>query len=215
MIFRQAKHGSLVVAATVLLLTVAASADAQTVTPNRCAGAKTRCVMGKTHVCGVAGVRGMLKCNQTANSRSSPVDPECVLLAVNEMRDCFRDAEKRLGPCLTVGDTATVQAKINAFTVDIVSDLDPLYPRPNSNKCTQAKLKAVADAAADTLQCFDDAFKEAGHVSAACLGDAPDRLAYLWDRIESNGGCLTIGDLGPVQAKIDAFVADLVASLDP
>lgn len=215
MTFRQAKHGSLVVAATVLFLSFGASAGAQTVTPNRCAGAKTRCVMGKTHVCGVAGVRGMLKCYQNANARSSPVDPECILLAVNEMRDCFRDSERRLGPCLTNGDVATIQAKINAFTLDIVTDLDPLYPRPNSNRCTAAKMKTVADAASETLDCFDTAFKEDGRVSASCLAEPPAHAAYLWDRIESNGGCLTVGDLGPIQAKIDDFVADIVSSLDP
>ena len=215
MTFRQAKHGSLVVAATVLLLGFGSSAEALTVTPNRCAGAKTRCVMGKTHVCGVAGVRGMLKCYQTANARSSPVDPECILLAVNELRDCFRDTERRLPPCLTNGDVAAIQAKINAFTIDIVNDLDPLYPRPNSNKCTQAKMKTVADAAADTLECFENAFQKDGRVSASCLAEPPAHASYLWDRIEANGGCLTLGDLGPIQVKIDDFVADIISSLDP
>jgi hypothetical protein len=206
--------GSCLVLSAILLLTATAEATAQTVTVNRCAGAKTRCVMGKTHVCGVAGVRGMLKCYQTAESRSSPVDPECVLLAVNEIRDCFLAAERRLGGCLTVGDADAIQAKIHAFTLDIVQTVDPTHPRPNSNRCAEKKMGAVAEATADKLGCFDEAFKTNGVVSSACLAAPFDHLRYLLGRIETNGGCFSVGERPVLEDKIDAFVADIVVDLD-
>jgi hypothetical protein len=198
-----------------MLLAVGPVAEAQTVTVNRCAGTKTRCVMGKTHVCGVAGVRGVLKCYQRADLRTSPVDPECLSLAVSELRDCFRDAERRLGDCLTWGDSATVQAKIDAFARDVVRDLDP-NPKPNSNPCTVGKMKAVAEATAAKLGCFEDAFKRPpGTVDPACLAAPSSHLAYVWSRVEDNGGCLTTADLVLLEAKVDAFVADMIAALDP
>jgi hypothetical protein len=199
----------------VLLMTFGSEAMAQTVTVNRCAGAKTRCVMGKTHVCGVAGVRGMLKCYQTAESRSSPVDPECILLAVNEIRECFLVAERRLGGCLTIGDADAIQAKIQAFTLDVVQTVDPTHPRPNSSRCAEKKMGAVAEATADTLGCFEEAFKTNGVVSRACLAVPFGHLEYLWGRIESNGGCPSLGDVQLLEDKIDSFVADIVVDIDP
>ncbi len=215
MTLRKIKDGCSVVALTAVLLAVGLEAQAQTVTPNRCAGAKTRCVMGKTHVCGVAGVRGVLKCFQRADILASPVDPECLSLTVSEIRECFRDAERRIGGCLTVGDAASVQAKIDAFARDVVRDLDP-NPKPNSNRCTVGKMKAVAEATAAKLSCFDEAFKRAsGRVEPSCLAEPSSHLAYIWSRVEDNGGCLTTADLAALEDKIDVFVADMVVTLDP
>ena len=207
--------GYTLILSALMWLAVGVEASAQTVTVNRCAGAKARCVMGKTHVCGVAGVRGMLKCYQTAEARSSPVDPECILLAVNELRECFLMAERRLFPCLTVGDADAIQAKIHAFTLDVVQTVDPTHPRPNSNRCAEKKMGAAAEATADKLACFDEAFKTNGVVSQSCLATAFDHMEYLWGRIESNGGCPVFGEAPVVEDKIDSFVADIIVDLDP
>ena len=53
---------------------IGTAAEAQTVTVNRCAAAKVRCVIGYTHVCGVQGVLGGFKCHQNATLRGRFVD---------------------------------------------------------------------------------------------------------------------------------------------
>ena len=78
-----------VVACTVV---VGSSAEAQTVTVDRCAGAKMRCAMGYTHICGVAGVEGQLKCYQTATLRGRFVDPVCINRTTDEILAQHRSA---------------------------------------------------------------------------------------------------------------------------
>ena len=202
------------VAALAALLAFGSSAGAQTVTASRCAAAKARCVMGKTHRCGVVGVRGQLKCHQNADIRSSPVDPECLKLAVDELRECFWYAEQR-GDCLTTSDPAPHQAAIDAFVADVVGDLNPGYPTLITNRCLVGKLEAVGEGVFDKLDCFKEAFRLGGPVDQLCLLEAEGRFAYKFTKLENNGDCLTTGDMAALMDKIDAFVATTVAALDP
>jgi hypothetical protein len=203
------------VAALAALLAFGTSAGAQTVTPSRCAGRKTRCVAGRIHVCGPAGVRGRLKCHQRADLKSLPVDPACLQLAVDEMQGCFRNAERRKDCGLKIGDRTAHQDRIDAFVEEIVKDLDPQYPATITNLCLVGKLNALASAAGDKLTCFAVAFQSEGTVDQFRLRRAKERLAQRWTKLEAHGDCLTTGDLAALEAKIDQFVQDTVAALDP
>ncbi len=199
--------------ATILL--VASSAGAQTVTVNRCAAAKVRCVMGYTHVCGVQGVLGLFKCYQNATVRGRFADQVCVNRVVDKITDCFHDAERR-GPCLTTDDVLPVQAKIEAFVVDAVENLTPGFPYPLVNTCTAGKEKALAEMTSDKLECFEDAFRrDPGVVEPVCFEKPEAQYAYAWAKLEGNGGCLTEGDDVELAEKADAFIADVISSLDP
>lgn len=189
-------------------------ASAQTVTASRCVAAKIRCVMGYTHVCGVAGVLGLFKCHQTATLRSRFVDPVCVNRTEDEIIECFHAAERR-NVCLTTGDVGAIQAKIEAFVVDAVADVTPGFPYPITNKCAAGKQQAVAEATATKLECFEEAFRSGGIVDPACFARPESRFAYIWAKLESNGGCLTEGDSAALEVKLDAFVADIVVALEP
>lgn len=194
---------------------IGTAAEAQTVTVNRCAAAKVRCVIGYTHVCGVQGVLGGFKCHQNATLRGRFVDQVCVNRIVDKITECFRDAERK-GSCLTTGDVVAVQDKIEAFVLDLVTDVTPGFPYPLVNNCAAGKQKAIAEATAEKLECFEDAFRrDPGVVDTRCFERPEAQYAYVWDRLEGNGGCLTIDDDAALVPKIDAFVADIVATLDP
>ncbi len=202
--------------ALVVVAAVAVPATAQTVTVNRCAGTKVRCVMGYTHVCGVQGVLGLFKCHQTATLKSRFVDQACVSRTEDKITECFRDAERRYGPCLTLDDVVPIQAKIEAFVLDAVADVTPGFPYPITNTCAAGKQKAVAESAFAKLECFEEAFRrEPGIVFDGCFSRPEAQFAYAWAKLESNGGCLTEGDAAALDAKINTFVADIVTSLDP
>ena len=201
--------------AGLMLVTAVAAAEAQTVTVNRCAAAKVRCVIGYTHVCGVQGVLGGFKCHQTATLRGRFVDQVCVNRTVDKITECFRDAERK-GLCLTTDDVVGVQDKIEAFVLDLVTDVTPGFPYPLINNCTAGKQKAIAELTVEKLECFESAFRrDPGVVDAGCLGRPEGQYAYIWDRLEGNGGCLTLDDDAALLPKIDAFVADVIATLDP
>ncbi|MCC6848604.1 MAG: hypothetical protein IT294_08895 [Deltaproteobacteria bacterium] len=196
-------------------LLVAAPADAQSVTVNRCAAAKVRCVMGYTHVCGVQGVLGLFKCHQNATLRGRFVDQVCVNRTVDKITECFRDAERR-GVCLTNDDVVAIQGKVEAFVLDAVEALTPGFPYPLVNTCAAGKQKALAEATSDKLECFEDAMRrDPGEIDPGCLARPDGQYAYLWDRIEGNGGCLTLDDDAALLEKADAFIADVVTALDP
>lgn len=200
-----------VVACTVVL---GSSAEAQTVTVDRCAGAKMRCAMGYTHICCVAGVEGQLKCYQTATLRGRFVDPVCINRTTDEILECFRAAERR-NVCRTLGDVFDVNDKITAFVLDVIDDVTPGFPYPTINKCAAGKQKELADATSAKMGCFEEAFRrEPGLVSSACLALAQAQFEYAWTRLALNSGCST-GDVPALTAKMDAFVADMVVTLDP
>jgi hypothetical protein len=200
-----------VVACTVVL---GSSAEAQTVTVDRCAGAKMRCAMGYTHICGVAGVEGQLKCYQTATLRGRFVDPVCINRTTDEILECFRAAERR-NECRTLGDVFDVNDKITAFVLDVIDDVTPGFPYPTINKCAAGKQKELAEATSAKMGCFEEALRrEPGLVSPACLALAQAQFEYGWTRLALNGGC-SVGDVPALTEKMDAFVADMVVTLNP
>jgi hypothetical protein len=136
--------------------------------------------------------------------------------SVDKITECWRDAERRNGPCLTLGDVVPSQAKIDSFVLDAVEDLTPGFPYPITNTCTAGKEKALAEATFAKLECFEDAFRrEPGVVDAACFARPEAQYDYAWAKLEANGGCLTLGDGAPLEAKSNTVVADIITSLDP
>ena len=207
-----------VLLALAAVVVVASPAAAQTVTVNRCAAAKVRCVMGYGHICGVQGVRGLFRCYEYATLRARFVDQVCVQRTEDKLAECWRhaDAEDRYGPCLTLGDLLAMQTKIEEFVVGVVEDVTPGFPYPIANECAAGKQRAVAEATFEKLECFMYAFnRDLGIVDAACLSRPEGHFASAWAKLESSSGCLTVGDAAAIEAKIDSFVADIVASLDP
>lgn len=204
-----------VVAPVLAVVCLAGGVQAQSVTVNRCAAAKVRCVIGYTHVCGVQGVLGLFKCHQNATIRGRFADQVCVNRTVDKITECFRDAERR-GACRTSDDVVAIQGKIEAFVLDAMQDITPGFPYPIVNNCAAGKQKALAEMTAEKLECFEDAMRrDPGIVAPSCFTRPAGQYAYVWDRIEGNGGCLTLDDDAALAEKADSFIADIVTALDP
>jgi hypothetical protein len=206
----------LVLAALVSLAIGASSARAESVTVSRCTAAKVRCVMGYTHVCGVAGVLGQFKCYQNATMKTRFVDQVCVNRTFDKITECFQNAERRYNDCLTLNDVVAVHERIEAFVLDAVEDVTPGFPYPITNRCASGKQQTIAEATAAKLGCYEDAFRRApGTVDPACYVRPESQYAYQFAKLEGNGGCLTSGDDAVLQQKIDTFVAEMIDALDP
>ena len=83
---------------------------------NTCSSAKKKCAAKKT--------AALLKCHAKAEAKAVPVDPNCVNKVVTKFNSCFTKAELKT-PCLTIGDTAAIEATVDAFVNDVVCQVDP------------------------------------------------------------------------------------------
>lgn len=82
---------------------------------------------------------------------------------------------------------------------------------PPETRCTERKERAAARKAAGLLDC--QAKTEPSPPDPSCVAKVRQRFAEAWAKIELRGGCPTPGDVDAVEAKVDAFVADVVAEL--
>ena len=192
-------------------------AGAQSV--NRCQVAKKRCVIKKT--------KGLLRCHVTAETTGLPVDPVCLQEHEDRFdggampaKGCFARLEER-DTCLTSGDAAALEAKVDAFVLDVVHALDPGYPAVVLSTCGAGKKKCVVKRAASLLECHAKA-EVNGAVNPDCLrrsetgfdgGTRPANGCFA--KLEARGGCPTTGDTAALASRIDAFVDDVVCALDP
>ena len=97
----------------------------------KCSSAKIKCTNAKA--------TGLLGCHNKAEGKDVAVDPECIRKAqtkfdggIDPTKGCMGKAEKDLvkSPCATTGDTGPFAAKIDAFVIDVVTELDPGFPPP-------------------------------------------------------------------------------------
>jgi hypothetical protein len=179
----------------------------------KCTGGKTKCVAKKTD--------GLMKCHAKAESSGLPVDSLCIQKAHDKFdgglipsKGCFEKLEAK-GGCLTTDDTPVVEAAVDAFVDDIVTDLDPGYPTPVQNACEAAKKKCVGKTAKKILGCYSKAQKKNAAVDPACVTSATTAFTTCFTSAEAIGGCAVTGDLPAIQAKLDTFVADTSCALDP
>ncbi|MEO6026790.1 MAG: hypothetical protein ABIR79_08000, partial [Candidatus Binatia bacterium] len=117
---------ALAVAGTLVALALATPSHA---TLNACASAKKACVSKKT--------AALLKCHSKAEKPPNGLDPvkfaACLQKAkdkfdggANPFKGCFAKLEAKYpGGCLSVGDTAALEAKADAYVDDVICALDP------------------------------------------------------------------------------------------
>lgn len=88
-------------------------------TVNRCASLKLRAAARKT--------RGKLVCHAKAAKKSVAIDPLCLSRVDANFAQAWAKAES-VPPCLTTGDEAAIEAKIDAF----VNEIAFLLPAPST-----------------------------------------------------------------------------------
>ena len=192
---------------------------------NKCLAGKTKCVNKK--------MSALLKCHNTAEKTGLPVDPACLAKATGKFDGgtkgpaaaCFAKLEaKNDGPCVTFGDLAAEESKVDAFVLDVVQELDPGYPAPILNTCSAGKKKCVLKKAAGKLKCDEKCQKDptkCGAVLTDCLQKATDKFdggtvptKGCFEKLEATPGCITVDDTAALEAKVDAFIADVRFELE-
>ena len=217
------KHRSLA-ALTLFGLLLASAVSAQTI--NKCQAGKKKCV-------GQA-VKRLLVCHAKAEAKGDPVDQSCLdkvrekFSHPSDNKGCIEKVEAK-GGCSALNNAAILAAQIDAFVLDAVQNLDPGYPVAVLNKCSADKKKCVAKGAAKLLGCHAKADTK-GELDPNCLikrrqafdGSLlvpPDAGKGCFEKVEAKETpeaiCLTHDDTATLEAKIDAFVTDVVCVLTP
>jgi VCBS repeat protein len=107
-------------------------------------------------------------------------------------------------PCLTMGDTASLEARVDAFASDADAALS--VGVPNACQATKLRLSASATRCLLRLQ-VKQAAKDVAP-PAAKLQRCRDKLSAGFERAERKPVCATSGDAPATQDLIDAFVAE-------
>ncbi len=207
-------------AAALLLGTV--GADAKGPPTGKCNSAKIKCAVTKA--------TALLSCHNKAETKDVAVDPECVSKAdikfssPADQKGCMDKAQKDLvkSPCSTGGDATPLEAKVDAFVLDVVNELDPGYPTPVLNKCSAGKKKCVANKVKAILGCYGKAASSGTPVDQECIQKAQDKFDGGADpskgcfaKLEAKPPCLTMHDSDALEAKVDAFSLDVFNDLTP
>jgi hypothetical protein len=118
--------------AIALVLATAMSAHAS---PDRCAAGKSKCVSKKA--------TAILKCYSNADNQGFAPDTvaACIQKAENKFdggvepsAGCFERLESKFPNCLTMDDTAALEAKVDAFVKDVFCSL---HPSDTSGTCSK------------------------------------------------------------------------------
>ena len=197
---------------------------------NKCLSGKTKCVNKK--------MSALLKCHNKAEKSGFAVDPLCLQKAYDKFdggtkgitAGCFAKLEIKYplsgpGPyCLTYVDRIPQEAKVDAFVLDVVQELDPSYPTPILNKCSAGKKKCVLKKASSLLKCREKCQKDSlscTGVLTECLAKAQGKFdggtelsSGCFEKLEAKPPCLTNDDTAVLEAKVDAFVADVRSELE-
>lgn len=81
-------------------------------------------------------------------------------------------------------------------------------------KCTSAKIGCINKKKACFLKCYGKAAKVGAAVDGMCLSKCSGKFDTCFLKQDLSGGCGITGDGPAMEAKVDAFVADVVAELD-
>ncbi len=143
----------------------------------------------------------------TRVANGGTADPARVQKCKDQLGGTFAHAEAR-GGCLTPGDAAAIENKVDAFVDDVFMALDVGTP----NGCQSAKIQAAGRKASCLLGLRAKEATGAG-LDPGKVQACKDRLsgpAGTFAREEAGGSCATTGDASTIEDKVDAFVDNVV-----
>ncbi len=211
-----------------LLVGLAVSVQAQ----SKCDAAKVKCIT-KKNAC-------LLKVEAAALKKGLPVDgakrQKCVDKfdgGLDPSRGCLVKLENRQNPakpetlCTITGDTGSLEARVDAFVDDVLTDVALDYPALESpNTCHAALAKCVAKKCACILKAWDKAIRRGEPVDASRLQKCfdkfvdpvlmrgcADKVYAKQDPAKPKTLCDVPGDGTSLEAKVDAFVDDVVGAI--
>ena len=171
------------------------------------AHAANRCAAKK--LASVAASASCLLALEARNARGgTPPDPSKVQSCKDKMGAAFAKAEAK-PPCLTTGDSAAIQARVDTFLTDVDATLSVAVP----NSCQSSKLRAARRATRCLLRLQAKQASKDVTPAAAQVQGCKDKLSAAFAKAEARPGCSTTGDASAIQDLVDAFVADADAQL--
>ncbi len=161
----------------------------------RCSGRKIR----------DAGIKAQdkLQCHQKAAKDGVTVEAACLTDAETKFSANFAKDEGFADCILPPGDTAAVEATVDAFVADIVSTLRPVQTASN---CAANKFAETGRETRKRLDCPADVYQFGIPFLPNCL----DPVDINFVSAENGGGCLTTGDETVIEGKVQAFQDDIV-----
>ena len=150
------------------------------------------------------------RCVAKAAAKGGTVDGECLAKAETHFTSAFAKADSK-GTCSTNGDAAAIEGKVDAHVQDVRDDL--WTDEPAENDCAASKLRAAGRKCSCKLSCNATAARRGVSVPALCLQRCESAFASAFSRAEGRGSCTTGGDAGGIEAKVDAFVADVAVDV--
>src|SRR5690349_17881823 len=102
--------------------------------------------------------------------------------------------------------------KVAAITLGFLALVatGPASASTPAQKCAATKTKAAGKKAAAKAGCQSKAAQKGTAVDASCLMKAETKFSSAFSKAEAKGGCATSGDASTIEAKVDAFIDDLV-----
>ena len=169
----------------------------------KCTGSKIKSV-GKA-------AKSKSKCHSKATKSGEVTDPDCLDKASEKFTKGFAKAEAK-PPCFAFGDAPTVEADIDTFVGDLLTELRPVM---TVSKCSAAQLDAAGKEAAAKLNCHSKAAKKGINLDAACITKAEEKYSTKFAKSLDQGDCLTAADAVTIEAIVNAFVDGQMATLRP
>ena len=90
----------------------------------------------------------------------------------------------------------------------------PGYAQVES-KCLSGKLKGAGHAASSQVNCEAKAAAKGEAVDPECVAKAGEKLLKAFEKAENKDDCIGTGDDPAAQAVVDAFVQELLDTLNP
>jgi len=167
------------------------------------------CAATKTKVAGKKA-SGLATCDARATKSGSAVSRDCVDKVKAKFAAKWDKADAR-GGCATTGDRDAVEAKVDAFLVDLEAELGLTGP---GSSCTSTKLSAAGKKASCKLRCYSKALKKGVAVDQACLDKCTAKFTASCGKADGAGDChAPTGDCAALEGKVDAFVGDVAGEL--
>src|SRR2546427_6140502 len=190
-----------------LALLVFGGTSARAGTAGQCGATKER-LAGKK-------IAALTRCDARAVAKGVAADPDCMAKARASFSARWAKVEAK-GGCVTSGDEATIEGKVDAFVGDLETRLQADGP---PSRCSAGKFKDAGRSAACELGCTARA---AAHGLAAddssvatCRASCAGRLQARFGRDETKGDCRTTGDAASIETVIAALVDDVDGELAP
>lgn len=137
---------------------------------------------------------------------------------IQKCKDAFTTAFAKLeakGNCITTGDAASIEAGIDDYTADVGAALNPGAPT-SSNKCQALKIKA-ASTKTTCLVGLKAKAAATGNILEPLdpkkFAKCAEKFSTAFSKVEAKGACVTSGDAGAIESKIDPFVDGIAAAL--